>query len=293
MIDWLRRLLGLHPASRPAAGTFDAQPGKPALPDADFRAFTEWYAAQRKPAIALRPDPEAPTGARGSRLGGPAFIPQGESWPLDPDGVPLEHIAQLDLADCAPLDGYPRHGVVQFFIGRDDVFGMDFEDLFAGKRLVRLVDPDAPGALHAPPPLEEVGGTPFSDYSPFLKGAERTRGVALMPELVEDRMDYSVHEVEQRVGAFYREYTVTELEDFIEEEAAARPPRHNSGGYPAFTQTDIRADARYADLDHTLLRLTSDDHLMWGDAGECVFMMRGADLARGDFSRVAYSWDCC
>ena len=99
-------------------------------------------------------------------------------------------------------------------------------------------------------------------------------------------------DAERRIGAYYREYDVRELEDFLEREENARALRHHTGGFPAFTQSDIRGYPACADLDHTLLRLTSDNNLMWGDAGECVFMMTSDDLAKGDFSRVAYSWDC-
>jgi uncharacterized protein YwqG len=41
-----------------------------------------------------------------------------------------------------------------------------------------------------------------------------------------------------------------------------------------------------------LLQLDSDEEMMWGDSGIANFFIDPDDLRRGDFSRVAYHWDC-
>jgi uncharacterized protein YwqG len=64
---------------------------------------------------------------------------------------------------------------------------------------------------------------------------------------------------------------------------------HKLGGYPNFTQDDAR-DRNDLEL---LFQLDSDDGVMWGDAGVGNFFITDADLARRDFSRVFYTWDCC
>jgi uncharacterized protein YwqG len=66
-------------------------------------------------------------------------------------------------------------------------------------------------------------------------------------------------------------------------------PGHKLGGYPTFTQTDPRGSDRF----ELLLQLDSDDAMMWGDAGVAGFFIAPGDLARADFSRVMYHWDCC
>ena len=65
---------------------------------------------------------------------------------------------------------------------------------------------------------------------------------------------------------------------------------HKLGGYPYFTQEDPRS----AEGMELLLQLDSDDsvNMMWGDVGVGNFFIAPEDLKRGDFSRVAYSWDC-
>jgi uncharacterized protein YwqG len=95
-----------------------------------------------------------------------------------------------------------------------------------------------------------------------------------------------------RIDALYQRFDIDALYAFVESDEVARPMRHHTGGYPAYTQSDVHYQSAFADHDHVLLRLTSDDTIMWGDVGECVFLIRSEDLKRGDFSRVAYSWDC-
>lgn len=290
MMAFLKRLLGGSAReNESAAPTANA---KPPIPDDVLAEFTSWFFAQRKPAVELRPDPGGPIGATGSRLGGPAWLAEGEAWPIDAQGVPLEFLAQLDLADCRSLPGFPHDGIVQFFIGRDDVYGADFDHPRRGNFLVRLCRPNAAGALHAPPALAEVNGVFGSNFSPFSGNGVRVRGIALAPEAVEDSIDGSIIEADTRIHELYRQFDIGSLEDILEAPQNERPIRHHAGGYPAFTQSDIRHQADNADLDQVLLRVTSDDNVMWGDAGEAVFMIRQADLAAGNFGETVYSWDC-
>jgi uncharacterized protein YwqG len=290
MMGFLKRLFG--GASPSGGGPTRKAPDKPPLPEETEAEFKTWWLAQHKRAVALTPVASGMAGARGSRLGGPAWLAEGEVWPSDSQGVPLEFLAQLDLADCRSLQDFPRNGLLQFFIGRDDLFGADFDDLLTGNYLVRHVVPDALGSLHQPPPLETVGGVQFSDFSPFQTSGARETGLALAAEPFEDRIDQSVGEAEQRVYDLYQRYDIAELEAWLEQAEQERPIRHHAGGFPAFTQSDFRYNTTYADYDSVLLRVTSDDSIMWGDGGEAVFMIRSTDLANGDFGKVAFSWDC-
>jgi len=64
------------------------------------------------------------------------------------------------------------------------------------------------------------------------------------------------------------------------------------GGYAAFTQEDPRAVDSPLVL---LFQLNSDDDadMMWGDCGIANFFIDPDELAKADFSRVLYNWDCC
>jgi uncharacterized protein YwqG len=221
------------------------------------------------------------------------MLPIGEAWPTDPQGVPLEFIAQIDMGDCRSLDDFPRDGILQFFIGRNDLYGANFDHPREGTFIVRHCRPDGAGALHAPPALVQVNDVLGSDFSPFESSDVRERGLALSAQAVEDPIDGSIIEAETRIYELYGQFDITALEDFIEAPEQHRPLRHHVGGYPAFTQSDIRHDAANSDLDQVLLRVTSDEYVMWGDAGEAVFMLRREDLRAGRFDEAVYSWDCC
>ena len=75
------------------------------------------------------------------------------------------------------------------------------------------------------------------------------------------------------------------------QELVGDSPHHQVGGYPSFTQTDPRSQD---DPRILLFQLDSDDDLglMWGDMGVAHFFIHPDDLARCDFSNVAYNWDC-
>ena len=290
IFHFFSRLLGLAP--RPPSRTL-----RPKLPDSDLAEFREWFDAQTKPAIALIPDAGRPVVATGSRLGGPAWLAKGEPWPTDTKGEPMEFLAQLDMADCRLLDGYPCTGIVQFFIARDDTYGLhhgEFKDggLFRSEYAVRHVHPHESGQLVPQPELAVTAEDRYGDFTVFEDRDTRRNGIALRPERFTDRMAVNIHEAEERLLPWYRDYDVAALWDHVEAEENRRRESHHTGGYPAYTQVDIRGYDAYRGYDQVLLRLTSDGHLMWGDVGEAVFLMRPDDLADGDFSRVLYSWDC-
>lgn len=290
-MDFLKRIFG--PGHKNGPTNPSAPSGRPPLPPELLDEFKAWFLGQRLPAIEFVPDPALPVPPRGTRLGGPALLLAEEAWPCDRAGVPLEFLAQLDLDDCAALPGYPADGILQFFVGRDDLHGADFDDLLAGQFMVRWLAPDTPAHLAQQPPLSpELEGT-AGDYTPFGSDALREIGIALVPRPITDMIDASNLAADTRIAELHGDYDITSLEDWLMTPEAERPMRHHTGGFPAFAQQDFRDDARWADYDHVLLHLTSaDDLLYWGDTGEAVFMIRSRDLARGDFSRVIYSWDC-
>ncbi|MEO1729445.1 MAG: DUF1963 domain-containing protein [Pseudomonadota bacterium] len=299
MIGFLKWLLGLQEvggATPMPLQSHSTQPTLLPLPEEVAKDFLDWFKAQQKPAVALKPDPTLPIEPRGTRLFGPALLVEGEEWPKGRDGETLDFLAQLNLADCAPLDGYPRQGLVQFFIGRDVYYGANFDGpggLDTGNFLVRGLPVDVRGALHTAPHAGTVDSSGIDDYSPSNHFELRKRGITLVPKMITDQMGLDVLEASQRFYALDRKtYDLDPLYDAIDTIIQDAPLEHHTAGYPAFTQSDIREDERYAEYDHVLLRLTSDDYLMWGDVGECVFMIPSADLAKGDFGRVAYSWDC-
>ena len=69
---------------------------------------------------------------------------------------------------------------------------------------------------------------------------------------------------------------------------------HKIGGFPDFTQSDIREVGDYEIL---LLQIdsvgTEKNEIMWGDCGIANFFIREKDLKELNFDRAIYNWDCC
>ena len=76
---------------------------------------------------------------------------------------------------------------------------------------------------------------------------------------------------------------------------------HKIGGYPDFTQEDVRKYSSKSDRqqkpDILLLQMDTDGNetvdIMWGDTGVGNFFIDESALRELDFSKVLYNWDCC
>ena len=72
------------------------------------------------------------------------------------------------------------------------------------------------------------------------------------------------------------------------------PDGNKIGGYPNFTQDDIRNIAPADEEWLLLLQIdeSEDVDIMWGDGGVGNFFIEKNDLKNLNFSRVLYNWDC-
>lgn len=255
------------------------------LTEAEIEAFRAWHASLALPAAELVPAPDRPVTAGGTRIGGPVWLREGEAWPVDAEGAPLEFVAQVDFAELPPLPDFPTAGLLQFFVGSSDAFGADFDEPSRGSARV-LWRPDAleGGRLHPPPPV--------GDLSPFERGSAREAGVPLAGRPATHTLGTSDWRIDERLRGQLRRPGIERLDDVIEDEQNDRPLVHHVGGHPVYTQYDFRETGRYDDYDRTLLHLTSDRNLLWGDCGEAVFLIRRDDLLKRDFSAAIFWWDC-
>lgn len=251
----------------------------------EAQALVEFYRGLARPALLLRPDKESEAVTEGARLGGPVWFADGEEWPRGPDGERLEFVAHLDFSRLPPLAGFPSQGVARFFVGRDDIWGVNFDA--PDQSNVRVLWHDGPqsgGRTEAPAPWGEDENSPFESVS------VRTDGLALRPEPIEDLPDFYSWQLQQRLEQ--HSDLSQETENLLFEIAETREYGHRIGGHPTFTQYDFRQPGKFDDFDVLLLGLSSDDSIMWGDVGEAGFYVRREDLDRRDFSRVAFYWDC-
>jgi uncharacterized protein YwqG len=263
-----------------------ANPAGPPITPEEHAAFCAWLAAQARPALRLTPAP-GPAEPDGCRIGGPVWLAEGQAWPLSPQGERMEFLAQLDFAALPPLPGFPRAGLVQMFLpADDDLMGMDPDDPSASTVVV-LTRANGAGAVRA----ANIADGP-DICSPFKDDRTRQHGVPLTPTPFTAAIDMSQWQAEEQREGKSRREGIDQWDDLLFAPLDDAAYAHHVGGHPAFVQADFRRRGQLDDYDCCLLRLTSDTHLQWGDVGEANWLIRPEDLARGDFSRVIFWWDC-
>jgi uncharacterized protein YwqG len=272
--EWNRR----HEAENP-----DVSP----LTQEEIEGHRAWWASLALPAVELLPAPKRPVAAGGTRIGGPVWLPEGEAWPADPQGCPLEFVAQVDFGELPPLPDFPTTGLLQFFVGRDDRFGADLDDPARGTARVFWRPDGIEGGRLLPPPVVTA-----EDSHPWQRPAVREAGLSLTGRAAVHRAGGSDWRIEERLKGQHRRPGIEELDDLLDDDRGLPPQLHHVGGHPVFTQYDFRGPGQCDDYDRTLLRLTSDRNLIWGDCGEAVFLVRRDDLLKRDFSSVIFYWDC-
>ena len=263
------------------------EPSQAPISDAEADEIIDWYRGQTRPALLLRPDTAADASSAAARLGGKVWLADGEEWPRGPDGEPLEFVAHVDFSRLPHLEGFPTEGVARFFVGRDDIWGVDFD--VPDKSNVRVLWHDGPaagGRLEDPLPWGKDQNSPFESVT------VRDEGLALRPEPIDDLLDFYSWQLQEQLDRYAGRPGQDGLENELFDINETREFAHRIGGYPSFTQYDFRKHGEHDDLDVVLLGLSSDDAIMWGDVGEAAFYIRREDLERRDFSRIAFYWDC-
>lgn len=253
--------------------------------------YADRLQASRRPLARVVLEPLPGDDPQVSKVGGRAWWPTGEPAPVDERGAPLHLLAQVNFAELPPMPGYPRRGLVQFFIAANDFYGANYEgDLtplaLSVQRNFRVVYwPDVSTEGDALLPL----GGDMLPHNPA-----KPRRMRFEPS--EEPLTVS----DYRFGALLggdayaaveaygkaQQLSAEGLFDALWERHAGGG--HKVGGYPGFVQTDPRTGGDW----ELLLQLDSDDEMMWGDVGVGNFFIAPADLARSDFSRVMYTWDC-
>lgn len=257
-----------------------------------------WKATSR-PVLNIELVAMAQDDVRVSKVGGQAFWAKGRDYPRDAGGRPMYLLAQIDFASAPKLDGYPQQGLLQFFIAADAFYGAHLDHDAGASRMKALAKqtnfrvvywPSMTGVEAVSPPagtqLSEAP-LPFDPAQPrrmtWSEGRE-TMGAndAAIGRVLGEAPDVLADRYARDVG---------EPSEEVQDEVAELMARggHKIGGYPDFTQADPRAAD---DAHRLLLQLDSDEAMMWGDSGIANFFIDPADLARADFSRVAYHWDC-
>ena len=214
--------------------------------------------------------------------------------------LPLRFLAQVNFSEMPPLEGFPTKGILPFYIAGENVHGLNFEnpEEQKGFRVIyhEVVVEDESALLAVLP----TDGVEYPDGFPVDSELKLNFEKSSMPMGGGDyRFDkllldaYNEANPDARVSSLDRapEDDLDKVYDQLDMGG------HRIGGYPFFTQLDPREYHQELKENSILLfqldsEETNDYKIMWGDSGVCNFFIRPENLAKRDFSRVLYHWDC-
>lgn len=210
-----------------------------------------------------------------SKLGGCPYLEDLKDYPLDEKGRPMMFLAQINFEEMPPLPDFPSKGLLQFYIVDDDCYGCD------GGCYVRYLQQyrrDEYGFITENPYQKNYQG-----YEPFERSGKMQFSNREMP-------------VGTECGKFIEHfpYNIVPEGQWNALYDLCYASGSRIGGYPHFTQI---APAYYDDgvCDVMLLQLDIEDEcgIMFGDTGNCTFLIAKEELQNLDFSKVEYNWQCC
>lgn len=280
--------------------------GKGTFPS-ELSSYREAIERSKLDYISIKPQRASGTSPWSSKFRGTPYWPKGSAYPLDPEGRPLILLAQLNFAEMPALAGYPSKGILQFFVSGldspDQVWGAvlyDEKPFNAEHYFASLQDQSFFRVLYHDNPIMDASQLvtpPAPDYDYVLPIMDEAR---LAFEKKSEYVLIDDYRFEQVFGKnayeFFSTFSPREEDvanryiDFAHEWVPAK-----IGGYASFIQGDPRG-VRPGEDWLLLLEIQSIDssegvEIMWGDAGVGGLFIRRTDLAKRDFSEVAYYWD--
>ena len=258
------------------------------------RAFAnEWETiAQAKLSyVSIKATPMETMKLEQSKFGHYPKLPAGFAYPKDEAGNYLYPLAQINFKEVPALPGYPSSGLLQFYISiHDDVFGIDFKDNQRQKNF-RVLYFEEHEVEHHQTDFSFLQEVMKMDNSPVYK--PHALNFSMAEEYIglgDVHYENNAAKIVQQIADKYPAIK-EDLEESLYDEFSSGG--HKIGGYAFFTQEDPRS---YDDIKQyyiLLLQIDTDDEIMWGDSGVANFFIHPNDLARKDFSKVVYNWDCC
>ena len=247
--------------------------------------YKEQILASKKSIIEMKLTPEKDLPLWQSKVGGSPYLPIGKNYPVNENGKPLALLIQINFEEIPPLEGYPEKGILQFFVdAQDELRGLDCENLLRQKGCRILehneVMQDNNLLQQDFPKIKEE-----DFYLPYDYGAKFS--------IAFEKKEQYIGISDYRFGEIIPNWFVNEeLREILYDIDELNIMGHHIGGYPYFTQFDLRDSGNIPKDYELLLQLDSDEYLMWGDMGVSNFFIHPEDLKKADFSRVAYTWDC-
>ena len=239
-----------------------------------------------------------------SKVGGLPYWDLAKTYPTDSNGKKMYLLAQINFDQDKAESPLPQSGMLQFFVGGEEMYGLDFDHpteqkdwrIVYHEKIDASVTAEAVEAMGIPSNNgddEEVDSPVFRSCvfrlvkkETWLTPDNWERFDELTLEVAKDLFGETDAESANEVFG-EDQYALLEEEYFYSENSQLL-------GHPFFTQEDVREEgSRYNTLLFQLDSETVDDVVMWGDSGVGNFFINIEDLKRLDFSDVLYNWDCC
>ena len=239
-----------------------------------------------------------------SKVGGLPYWDPEKTYPTDSNGKKMYLLAQINFDQDKAESPLPQSGMLQFFVGDDDLYGLDYDPtkqkdwrIVYHEKIDTSVTTEEVEAMgiHVSPDNEEVYSPVFRSCVFHLVKQDTWIGPhnwesfgTLAKEIASDMFGESDFEYAPDV---FGEEQFKIIQDELWGTACSQLL-----GYPFFTQVDVREEGSHYDT--LLFQLDSEtvdeeEITMWGDCGVGNFFINAEDLKRLDFSNVLYNWDCC
>lgn len=257
------------------------------------RAFANhWDELQRGScqAIAITATPSDDLTLEQSKFAYYPYMPTGFDYPKDAAGEFMYPLAQINFSEIPPLPGYPTSGYLQFYISAfDDIHGFDYGDSQNQKNF-RVLFFEEEDIKQYKADFSFLDKTMQSENVPVLKPHafkfQKTEEFASMGDArYRHTIAGNIYEIAARYPAEENELINAAFSAFYN-------GGHKIGGYAEFAQEDPRMDEPFFEEYVQLLQIDSGNEIMWGDMGVAHFFIHPDDLAKKDFSKVSYTWDC-
>lgn len=267
----------------------------------------------KKPMIKISLSDDKPTLFQ-SKFGGVPYLPKNVEVPKNKENQQLTLLAQINIEELPKNNIYPmKEGILQFWILNDDVLGLDYDPhLGDGFKIIYYKEIDK--SVTEKEVLEKY--KPYKDEDSYFPiEGEFSLSFKLTDGYFSDSNDDFREIVDREMKKFHDEnkdkysdilkiydkenqLNYWEIWDILEEDKEIGErlfgAGHKIGGFPNFTQSDIREVGDYEIL---LLQIDSEgtekNEIMWGDCGIANFFIREKDLKKLNFDRAIYNWDCC
>ena len=239
-----------------------------------------------------------------SKFGGIPYIAKDSDVPKDSNDTQLALLAQINCTELPENVLYPKEGLIQFWISRNDNFGLnnkeDYRVIYIKKIENDITNDDILNKYNL---LNENND---EEYSPFNKentsfALKFEKGISTITS-----NDFQFENlVLQTVRELFPDEDVKDLYNDLDQEVfntlfkAFTGVNHAIGAYPTFTQWDPRNPDEPNAYDITLLQVDSQwesepnsSQIMWGDCGVAHFFINKEKLENIEFEDVLFNWDC-